>query len=286
MKKHFATLLMGFILIHAHVCGYVIELNGSYDYFRGMPDGSWNGNSGGVLSANICTPIFNRFGFQLGGSYGFYNWDGRQNLSFTNPNVILQEDFITVGLVTRAGPLRAGVVYDRLFSDHFGIYDLTPSIDQMRLQAGYNFCREEVGVWGTAHLTTVHRFSLGLPVSFRAIDQMNVFWTHRFRNCAKTTIWAGVPYTFSLMYPRQNAGAYIVGFAIRAPLLKNLYFDGHGSYMGSRTTACGCLRTTNYNANLCLGITYLMGDRRSYGNLTYLPLANNSNFMIDTNFNQ
>lgn len=284
MKKQFAIFLMGLLLIHTHIFGYFLEVNGSYDHFRGMPDGSWNGNNGAVASVNIGAPIYQCIAGQIGGSYGLYNWDGRQSQVFCNPTIPLQQGFITAGIVSNYGAFRLGVVYDRMFTDNYGIYSVNPSLDQVRFHGGYKFSCEEVGVWGTAHITTIHKSALGLPLKFRAIDQMNLFWTHQFRNCAKTTVWAGIPYRCSVMFPSQLAGTFIAGVAIRAPLTKCLYFDGHGSYMGARSS--GVVRARNYNANICLGITYLFGNSYCGRDYSFLPVANNTNFMVDTNLNQ
>lgn len=283
MKKQFAIVLMGIFLIPINIFGFNLELNTSYDYFRGMPDGSWNGNSGGFFSANVGASLNDCVDVQAGGSFGLYNWDGRENLVFKNPKAVQNEAFITVGFDYTAGQFNAGLVYDRLFTKHFGIYDLNPSVDQLRFQGGYQFCCEEFGLWGTIHLETSHKRALGVPIAFRAIDQINLFWSHYFENSAMTTMWLGVPYRNSLRFPHKTAGLVTAGFSFQAPLTERLYLDGHGSYMGSRKTF-GIKQRINYAANVCIGITYLFGDECS--SFTYMKVANNSNFLVDTNLNQ
>lgn len=285
MKKQFAIFFMGFCLIHAHIFGFNLELNASYDNFRGMPDGSWNGNNGGFISVNFGSALYKCLNVQAGGSFGLYNWDGRQNLVFKNPKVLLRESFITAGLTSTYGPFNAGLVYDRLFANHFGIYDLNPSVDQLRFQGGYQFCCEEVGIWGAAHLATSHKRALGVPIAFRAVDQINLFWSHFFENSAKTTIWLGAPFRRSLMFHHKTAGIFTAGFAVRAPLTKRLYVDGHGGYMRARRS-CGVRQSRNYSASVCIGITYLFGNGCSNCSFIYMPLANNTNFLMDSNLNQ
>lgn len=287
MKKQFATLLIGFFWIPLALFAINIELNTSYDYFNGLPDGSWNGNRGVFFAGNIGTTVYDNIGLQAGASYGIYNWDGRQNLVFENPKKTQRQAFITAGLFSCFGQFNAGIVYDRLFTKHFGIYDLNPSIDQLRFQGGYQFCCEEVGIWGTAYLSKSQKHALGVPISFRAISQMNLYWSHFFENCAMTSIWLGLPYQNSLRFHHKKPGNFIAGFSIRASLTNRLFVDGHGSYMSARHRS-GARQSRNTAANVCLGITYFFGDTCSEycESATYLPLANNSNFLVDTNINQ
>lgn len=286
MKKQFATLLMGIFLIQAHLFAYNFELNTSYDYFRGLPDGSWSGNTGVFWLGNFGTVLYDCVGVQVGGSYGLYNWDGRQNLVFKNPKALQQQAFVTTGLFSSIGPFNGGLVYDRLFTKHFGIYDRNPSIDQLRFQIGYQCFSEELGVWGTVHLRTSHHRALGVPISFRAIDQINFFWTHYFANSAKTTVWIGGPYRGSLRFHlKKPAEICSTGFSLRVPLSNCLFVDGHGSYIWAQK-AHGVRQSRNYNANICIGLTYLFGNERSNSGVTYMPVANNSIFLVDTNFNQ
>ncbi len=273
-----------FSWLSVSVCAGTFELNLSADTYRGLPEGSWNGNSGIFLSGNYGTSVCNLFGFQVGGSLGFYNWYGRENLVFKNPQATEQQAFFTTGLFSSLGQWNVGVVYDGQYANHFGIYDRSVSVDQLRYQGGYVFCQEEVGFWGTLQLSTAHRTALGVPLSFRAISQLSAFWTHYFDNLGTTTFWVGAPYTNSLRFPHHTAGTWVAGFALRAPLCDCFVVDAHGSYMGARCVAKS-VQSRNYASNVCVGITYIYGDRGCYS-ATYMPLANNSNFLVDTNRNQ
>lgn len=135
MKQNFATLLLGFFCLNCSLFAYDIELNASYDYFRGLPDGSWRGNSGAFLAANVATPLYRCVDGQVGGSYGLYNWDGHENVVFKNAKSVGQQAFVTAGVSSSFGNcFTGGLVYDRLFTRHYGVYDLSPSIDQLRFQ--------------------------------------------------------------------------------------------------------------------------------------------------------
>lgn len=60
--------------------------------------------------------------------------------------------------------------------------------------------------------------------------------------------------------------------------------DGHAVYMGPRGRA-GVIPAKNYASDMSIGITYAFGKRRTI-KTPYMTLANNSNFMVDTNQNQ
>jgi hypothetical protein len=284
MKKQFATLLIGIFWIHTSLFSYDLEVNASYDSYRGLPDGGRNGNTGAFVMANFDTCVYDRIGVQAGGSFGLYNWDGQSNLVFKNSKAVQQQGFVTAGLFTEFNQFNVGVVYDRLFTNHFGIFDVNPSFDQIRFQGSYMFCNEEVGIWGTADLTTAHKTSLGLPLSFRAISQVNLFWTHYFCECGKASIWVGTPYKNSLLYPHKKPGMFTVGFSLRAPLTDRLFLDGTGSYMKARKQD-GVNQSTGYAANIFLGLTYFFGEHEECRGSSYMPVANHSNFLVDTNLN-
>lgn len=285
MKKQFATFLTAIFLIQRSLFAFEVELNASYDYFRGIPDGSWNGNSGAYISANSSLPVFDCVALQLGGSFGIYNWDGRQNLVFKNSKYNLNQGFVTVGASTSYNQFNFGIAYDHMFSKHFGLYDLSPSIGQVRYQLGYQFCQDEIGLWGTAHTNTPHKSALGIPTSFRAINQLNAFWTHAYNTCAITTLWIGAPFGNSLIHSHGSAGVITAGFFARVPLQDRFYLDAHGSYMRAKK-AHGAHQSRNYGANIAVGITYLFGSSCESTTSSYLPLVNNSLFLVDTNHNQ
>lgn len=271
-----------FLLASFTLCAQSVDLNLSYDYFRGLPDGSWNGNSGALLSAQFGKQVQNCLDLQLGGSFGLYNWDGRQNLVFENPKNPEMVGFLTVGLSHDFNRFRVGLVYDRLFTDHFGIYNLSPSIDQLRFQASTLWRCEEFGFWGTVGLTKDREYALGVPIEFAAVDQFNIFWTHTFSECASSTLWIGAPYTNSLYYTNRSAGVLTTGFSLRAPLTRCLLVEGTGSYMRAHTLH-GAEQSRASAASIQLGITYSFCGPCER---PYLPLADHARFLVDTTLNQ
>jgi hypothetical protein len=96
-------------------------------------------------------------------------------------------------------------------------------------------------------------------------------------------IWAGIPYCRGLLYKHGRPGRFVVGAQFSAPLTEYLSIDGHGSYMYP-SHGSGVVPSRNWGADLCIGITYSYGHRRVAKN-PYMTLANNTNFMADTNQN-
>jgi hypothetical protein len=268
------------------------EVNASYDSFRGISEGSWNGNEGGVIGVNVGISAFGFFGVQAGGSYGVYDWQGREPVGSGNFGDVQHQGFITGGVFYKTpceSGFQGGVVIDWMFNTHFGVFGLNPSFGQARFQAGYVFCEtEEVGLWGTAYLDKARKSVYNIPVAFRAINQLNVFWRHQFQNCAETMVWAGIPYGKGLIFSGKRPGKYIIGASFSAPLTSRLSVEGHAMYMGPQSNYASP-RFMSYGANICVGLTYWFGCPNDSCNLwearPYMPIGNNSNFLVDTSLN-
>lgn len=282
MKKQLSTFLFTLLSVTS-LTAFDLELNTSYDYFRGIPDGSWNGNNGLLFAANSGLSAYDCVNFQLGGSYGFYNWNGRGNVVFKNTKNFEHVGFITAGASSSHCDFNFGLVYDRIFTNNFGIYLLNPSFDQLRFQTGYVWCSNEFGLWGTLDLSRSRKSALGIPVKFKTIGQLNLFWKHWFENGAETTLWLGSPYRTSYKFSHGRAANFIAGFTFRTPLTDQLFLEGYGSYVFARHSH-GVEESRNYGANICVGLTY-----HFYGcnpcERPYMAIANHSNFLIDSNHN-
>jgi len=268
---------------------YACEIGIGYDYFRSLPEGDWEGNTGGLVDLNACAlvPYLTEYGIgvQGGGSYGVYDWSGRGSSPSGSQTSTQQQAFVT-GAIYRQTPccsgVNAGIAYDWMWNKNAGVFALDSSIAQLRFQGGYLYNQtDEWGVWGTLDVLTAHKESEGIPVSFRAISQINLYWEHRFANCVRTMIWAGLPYKKSLMFSSGRAGQYILGASFRSPLAYGFSIDGHASYMKGHS-ASGSLKQRNYAANLFIGLTWAFGDQNC-GVEPYMPIGNNSNFLTDTN---
>lgn len=257
------------------------------DNYRSLPEGSWEGNMGAYLSANFKAMFPMDFLLQVGGSYGLYNWAGRASAPFATTNMLQQQGFIT-GALSRETPsssgVNFGVAYDWMLNKSLGVFAVNPFISQVRAQLGYLIhCSNEVGVWASINTNTSNKESASVPLQFRAISQANIFWTYHFKNKAFTTLWVGTPYRQGLMFTSGRAGTFLVGTRFQAPLTRHLSIMGHGMYMGAREASAG-EASKNYAADVCFGITYAFGAE-NVRNQSYMPIANNSNFIIDTNAN-
>lgn len=269
------------------------EVSIAFDDFRGIPDGTWNGNTGGIIGANIGMSVMDLFGVQAGGSYGVYDWYGRGEVASGISNGVQQQGFVTAGVFTRAQELcgfQAAAVVDWMFNDNFGVFALSPSLGQLRLHLGYLLNdSDEIGLWGTCNLNTVHERAFGIPVTFRAISQVSLFWRHIFENCAEAEVWVGLPCEKSLMFHGKRAGQYILGACFSAPVTSQLSVKGYGSYMGPTGNSVS-RRFQNYNANVAIGLSYAFGmgcdnNCEAWMARPFLPVANNSSFFVDTSLN-
>lgn len=263
----------------------------SFDYFRSLPDGSWTGNIGAFSSVNlaVCLPKDPYgMGAQLGGSYGVYDWEGRGSNSSGNSKAVQQQAFLTLGLFRRtpqSAGFNGGIVYDFMFNKEFGVFALNPTVEQLRAQAGYLLTGgHELGLWATVNTDIAHKKVSKVPVQFRAIPQVNLFWEHYFNNKAQAMFWVGMPYRRGLMNLSGTAGRFIFGTRFKTPLTHNFSITGHGAYMFSRHGSV-IKESRNYAANICFGLNYSFGGCGS-SDRPYLSLADNSNFFVDTNFNQ
>lgn len=262
-----------------------IDLSLALDDFRSLPEGSWEGNWGALAALNLKAPLPCSFSVQLGGSYGLYDWYGRSSKLAHDSGSVQQQGFITVAasrLTTESSGINAGVAYDWMLNRHFGLFAVNPFFDQIRGQLGYLIKdRNEVGLWASYGISTANEEAQEIPLKFRGISQVNLFWCHYYKNNGYTMVWAGTPYRRGLIYTSGRPGTFTFGAQFAVPLTSYLTIDGTASYMGARS---GIRPSSNYAADISIGITYSFGKRRIVQS-PYMTPANNSNFMADTNQN-
>jgi hypothetical protein len=264
-----------------------LDITLGFDQFRSLPEGSWSGNSGAFAAANIKIPLPLLFSTQLGGSFGLYDWNGRSSTQPKDSKPLQQQGFLTVAASRQTGSssgFNAGLAYDWMLNKNFGLFATNPFFDQIRGQFGYLFKGgNEIGVWGTYGIHTSHLESQQVPLKFRGISQVNLFWCHYFKTLGYAMLWAGTPYRRGLMYSSGRPGQYLVGAQFSAPMTHSLSIEGHAVYMGSRNGS-GIVSAKNNAANISIAITYAFGKRKM-AQSPYMNLANNSNFIADTNQN-
>lgn len=267
----------------------------SVEHFRGIPDGSWEGNFGSVATLNLGMPLpflsNYGFGFQIGGSFGVYDWSGRAS-SASSIKETQQQIFFTTGIFLRT-PYCSGIntacVFDWMINKNYGVFALHPGISQIRFEGSYLFenCNE-YGIWGTADIHTSHRSASGVPVKFKPLSQLNLFWRHFYANCGQTMIWVGAPYKKGLLAQGGRAGKFILGASFNVPLTYCLNVEGHATYMCPRSEE-SIVESRNYASNVSIGLVYTFGGPRCCNDnrdiRPYLPVANNSNFLVDSNTN-
>lgn len=271
-------------LFYESSCPIEIDVALGFDDFRGIYSGSRPNAFGGLAALNLTVPIARSFSTQVAGSYGLYNWAGISASPFKGSKSLEQQGFITVAgsyLTPHTHGWNAGVAYDWMLNKNFGFFAADPFFDQIRGQFGYLFKGgNELGLWGTYGFRTVHE---PLHLKFKGISQVNLFWSHYFKSHGYAMLWVGTPYQRGLMYSSGRPGTFTVGAQFSVPVTRSLSLEGHASYMGARNVS-GTLSSTNYGANVYIGITYAVGKRR-IAKSPYMTLANNSNFMADTNRN-
>lgn len=271
------------------------EISLDVDSWRGIPEGTWQNNFGVLGSINLGMPLpylsCYDFGFQVGGSYGAYDWSGRGS-SLNHQRNIQHQAFLTVGVFRRTpycAGFNIGLATDWMFNKNFGVFALNPIISQLRWEGSYSFpCNSEFGLWGTLNTNTSHKSINEFPIAFRAISQVNLFWRHFYENCSQTMLWLGMPYQNGLMFRNRLPGKVILGASFKVPLTERLSIDGHAVYMHPRPPS-GPAGSRTYASNVCFGITYAFfcGNTcdQCLDYTPYFPVANNSLFLTDSNFN-
>jgi hypothetical protein len=274
-------------LFYESCCPIEIDVTLALDDFRGIYSGSWNGSFGGVSAINLTIPLPHSFSAQVAGSYGLYDWAGRSSTPFKNSKTFQQQGFITIASSWQTPSScgwNAGIAYDWMLNKNFGLFAVDPCFDQIRGQFGYAFKGgNELGLWGSYGICKAHKESRSIPLEFRGISQVNLFWSHTFKSHGYAMLWLGTPYRRGLRYDSGRAGRFIIGAQFSVPVTQSLSIEGHGSYMDPRDGS-GVVPSKNYGADLYFGLTYSFGKRK-INQSPYMTLANNSNFMADTNQN-
>jgi hypothetical protein len=274
-------------LFYQSCCPIEIDVTLGLDDFRGIYTGSWNGSFGALSALNLTVPIARSFSTQIAGSYGLYDWAGRGSTPFKNSKTFQQQGFITVATsyqTPHTSGWNAGLAYDWMLNKNFGEFAVGPDFDQVRGQLGYLFKGgNELGAWTAYGIQTDHKHSQNIPLKFRGISQVNLFWSHYFKTHGYAMLWVGTPYRRGLLYTSGRPGRFIIGAQFSIPVTNSLSIEGHGSYMDPRHGS-GVVPSRNFGADIYFGITYSFGKRR-IAKSPYMTLANNTNFMADTNQN-
>jgi len=267
------------------------------DSFRGISDWVSPGNFGAVggLNAGIPVPGLKKYniGWQLGMSYGLYDFDGRPFIKSTESQ---QQVFVTTGFFHKAGPdrrLSFGVVYDWMFNNSWGLMATDPTLGQWRGQIEYAISGNNAfGFWGTLRdrraSETGNAFSSTFDVLHRSVNQANLFWHHKFDRGADSYIYVGLP-DKTRITGQGSLADWIIGASVQVPLSDRIALYANGSYLRPSAKA-GAMTSMEYGYDVSMGITWFFGRNASSRSINggcwtpYMPMANNSNFLVDEGF--
>jgi len=229
-------------------------------------------------------------GWQLGVTYGVYDWDGRFANRIADSQ---QQTFVTTGFYRKAAEdqrFSGGIVYDWMFNSAWGEYAVNPTFGQWRGQIEYALSDiNGIGVYGClrdrAAVYTVNRAPV---LAARSMNQVNLFWHHKFvESDADSWLWCGFPDQQRLS-GHGSLGDWIIGASIQVPLSDRLALYGNAQYMhpsaaATPDTASSAETTWNVGAGIAW---YFGGHARSdtlsgKRSLPYMPVANNSTFLVD-----
>lgn len=292
---------------------------GGVDSWRGVSEGQFQNNNGfsSGINGGVPLPWLGTYGFgaQFGGSYGVYDLNGRStgdpNNRTANSALVQQQIFITTGFFRRATatvPLAFGIVHDWMLNDQFGTFANSPTLSQLRMQAGwaFNACNE-IGAWGAVHTRTATRqnvFAPGLTQTYQAINQVDFFWHHKWMKFGGDSwFYAGVPQQSRLnqgaAFPAGAGGTlgeFIVGTNWLVPLSSCVSMYANAVYMKPSSHAGvqpgGAVAAAQEFWNLSFGLAiYPQHAARSTtvaGRtwMPYMPVANNGSFFVDTDRTQ
>jgi hypothetical protein len=268
------------------------------DAFNGIADSPLPSNFGVVTGFNAGAPIAGLsdygLGWQIGISYGLYDFDGRAPvIAGESAAGAQQQTFVTTGFFRKAhGDQRVsfGVVYDWMFNTNWGVFGNDPTLGQWRGQIEYALSgRNGIGLWGAKRdLGSVQVVSANLEVADRAISQASVFWHHKFCSGADSWLWIGIPDHGRLDRTEGGSlGDWILGANVQAPLTKRLALYGNFAYMHP-SAAAGAIAANETTWDVGMGVAMYFGgtSARTHainGNCwtPYIPVANNSTFFVD-----
>ena len=180
-----------------------------------------------------------------------------------------------------------------MFNDEWGEYGADPTLGQWRGQIEYAFsgqnafgllaCKRDL-----AHMQTFAAADhASVTVTNRAISQIDLFWHHKFCSGADSYLWIGIP-----DHGRLNGDGslvdWIVGASVQVPLTDSLALYANGAYFHP-SAAAGMAAAMESGYDIGMGIAWYFGGSASnhaiYGRCAdpYMPVANNSNFLVEQN---
>jgi hypothetical protein len=271
------------------------------DSFKGISDSFLPSNFGALAGLNAAVPVPGLsdygIGWQLGMSYGVYDFDGR--LSFKTPDQSQEQVFVTTGFFHKAEGdrrLSFGLVYDWMINNNWGILGTGPTLGQWRGQIEYALSGSNaLGVWGCLRDRGSNQIADSVlfgPVDARtrAINQVNLFWHHKFDAGADSYLWVGIP-DRGRLNDDGSLGDWTIGANVQVPLSDSLALYANGSYFRPSGSA-GPIAAIEAGYDVSMGVVWYFGRHAVSHSingacwLPYMPMANNSNFLVDQSLTQ
>jgi hypothetical protein len=280
-----------------------LQVFSGFDAFKGISDSNEESNFltnpsksnfGGLvgLNAALTLPFMSEFGigWQVGGSFGNYDWDGTEQGSSSE-----QQTFITTGFYRKGcqdDPLSFGIVYDWMISQNWGVDGTSPTISQWRGQVEYAFCAcDSLGVYGTLRDKTYTDTPTTGDVN-RAINQIDLFWCHKFESGSQFRFWFGMPERDRLDPTYGGTlGEWIIGLEAQVPLSESVALYGSMQYMrpsaSPASTSFVGAAAQEQAYDLSFGLVWYVGGSAKASSCCsdvaspYMPVANNRNFLVD-----
>jgi hypothetical protein len=262
-----------------------------FDAFKGISDGDYQSNFGVVSGVNAAVPFPGLrdygIGWQLGMSYGIYDFDGRTTNNVAESQ---QQAFVTTGFFRKAGEcqhLSFGMVYDYMLNNNWGEFASAPTLGQWRSQVewAFNDCNA-LGMWGCVRDRLSRQNVDDTDITTRPISQINTFWHHKFQeSCANTFLWFGFTQRDRLN-GEGSLGDWVVGTSFEVPVSCRLALYGNAQYMHP-SAAASPIASIESDWNVGMGfVWYFGGNARSCAIngkcwLPYMPVANNSTFLVE-----
>jgi hypothetical protein len=265
-----------------------------YDAWRGPVDDSWE-NNGIHTGANFGSRLgqfsdWTGIGGQVGGSLGVYDWSGTEYRIARQDEAEMQY-FFTYGLFRKSSEnnrWNAALVHDWMFNYNYGALSQSPTIMQWRGQVGYALnSQNEIGVWGTIAGPVVTRDVLGAPRTYKSVDQLNLYWHHKWQAGSDTWLWVGMPERGRLT-GEHTLGDYLVGALANCPLNDRVSLYALVTYMHPSATA-GPAGSKEEMWNFSIGLSFFLQPNARSSTVAgqcwmpQLPVANNGTFLVDTN---
>jgi hypothetical protein len=265
-----------------------------FDSFHGFSDGDYQSKFGAVTGVNAGGPLPGLaqygVGWQVGSTFGIYDWDGRA--SGFHDSSSMQQVFMTAGLFRKPaeGRLSLGVVYDWMLANDWGTFAVAPTLGQWRAQAEYAFSdRNSVGVFGTIHERSHSQRAFGTAVTIEnsTVDQIDLFWHHKYCCGADSWLWVGVP-DHTKLEAHGSLGEFILGGNVQIPLSAQIALYGNMQYMRP-TASAGDDASRLQTYDIGVGIIWYPGRNAHTATVNgrcwtpYMPVANNASFLVDQN---